>query len=907
MDNVNLKELLRYLVFIPILVLSVWNPAIAGGNQVVDSLLIALDQAKDGSDKVDLLLEISFEYQQINLELAVNYANKGLELAENIKYKKGIANASYKLGNALMLNRDFANAEKNLTHAQKAYQQLNDSLGLANCYLLTGGLVVKQGNFEKAIDLFNQSIAIAAKINAKDVIAKCYRNLGVVEAYQSNYDTSIEFFEKTMALEDELDDKVGVSTCLTNIGIIYNYKGNHIKSLEYQEKALAVSEQIGDKKAISVSLVNLGASYDDQGMYDKALDCYEKALALKTELEDKPGISICYNNMGEVHLDRGDYAKAIEYYEKSLKIDQELEDNPGMAICLMNIGHVHFLKSDFNKALDYYEKSLSIAEKADEKRILANVLNYIGELKLNQKKFSDALISLEKSLDYAKQIGEQSVEAQSVFLIGSVYLRQGDFKNASGHFNEALNLHLELGEQAKVGDDYVEIARADLLTNKMDSAILNSKKANSIGKEIGSKELVQNSAELLSKIYARLHNYTKAYQYMIEFKEVHDSIYTLESTKQINLVEHRFELERKQNEIELQKSQLEKQEILLSRQKLEQNTLIGILLASFTIIIVIVISYLRTQKDKILITRQRDQIEESMEELNQTNEELKVTVETVNKQKVQIEKKNKEITDSIKYAQYIQRAILPKKEDIDRLLKNCFVLYLPKDIVSGDFYWLTEVEDHTVVAAVDCTGHGVPGAFMSMLGLSYLNDIVNKEYITHTGVILRRLRKEVIKALQQKGELGEQRDGMDISICSIDYKEMKLQFSGAHNPLYIIRSLNKPVINEANSLIMDNWVLYEIKGDAMPIALYEKMERFQSFEIDIMEGDRIYMFSDGYADQFGGSEGKRLRSKPFKEILLTNCTLAMEQQKIILERSFDQWKQNHQQIDDVMVLGFEIN
>ncbi len=275
-------------------------------------------------------------------------------------------------------------------------------------------------------------------------------------------------------------------------------------------------------------------------------------------------------------------------------------------------------------------------------------------------------------------------------------------------------------------------------------------------------------------------------------------------------------------------------------------------------------------------------------------------------QKKVVENKNQEILDSILYAKRIQEAILPTDDIFKKSLPNSFVFFKPKDIVAGDFYWLTEIEGKVIVTAADCTGHGVPGAFMSMLGVSFLNDIVNKEYITHPGVILRRLRKEVINALQQKGTYGEQRDGMDIALCSIDFNTLELQFSGANNPLYIIRKKEYEAI--PNSIILENseYILYEIKGDKMPIGIHERMDKFQMHEIQLIKGDCIYLFSDGYPDQFGGEDGKKFKYKPFKSLLLNNVSKSMSEQTEILENTLKQWKGNFDQVDDVIIVGIKI-
>ena len=278
----------------------------------------------------------------------------------------------------------------------------------------------------------------------------------------------------------------------------------------------------------------------------------------------------------------------------------------------------------------------------------------------------------------------------------------------------------------------------------------------------------------------------------------------------------------------------------------------------------------------------------------------------ITEQKEKIETANAEITSSITYAKYIQSAILPGKEQLDSLLKDYFVLFKPRDIVSGDFYWATKIENIIVVAAIDCTGHGVPGALMSMLGAAFLNETVNKEYITQPAVILRRLRKEVIRFLQQRGESGEQKDGMDIALCSIDYEKMKLQFAGANNPLFLVRDSKGPKLSFENKLTNDEYILYEVKGDRMPVGIHNRMENFTLHEIDIQKGDILYLFSDGFADQFGGPENKKLHYVNFKKLLLKHCTGLMEEQKLNLSKALEDWQGNCDQIDDILVIGIRI-
>lgn len=273
-----------------------------------------------------------------------------------------------------------------------------------------------------------------------------------------------------------------------------------------------------------------------------------------------------------------------------------------------------------------------------------------------------------------------------------------------------------------------------------------------------------------------------------------------------------------------------------------------------------------------------------LEEANITLE--KKVIERTNK----IETQRKEITDSIQYASRIQNALLPPKEELDSLLPSYFILNKPRNIVSGDYYWLAQKDNQVVVGVADCTGHGVPGAFMSILGLAFLNEILGQTKILKANVILNQLRSHVKKSLRQTGKVDEARDGMEMALCVVDFNEKRLQYSGAFRPLYLIRKK----------------VLIELKGDSMPIGIYNEEElSFKNEELSFNEDDIIYMFSDGYVDQLGGPDRKTYKSKKFKELLIDIHQKPLQEQKQLLEKEYETWKLDIEQIDDIMVMGIK--
>ena len=278
-------------------------------------------------------------------------------------------------------------------------------------------------------------------------------------------------------------------------------------------------------------------------------------------------------------------------------------------------------------------------------------------------------------------------------------------------------------------------------------------------------------------------------------------------------------------------------------------------------------------------------------EIEHKNTELNHQKDIAEEQHRKISFQNKEITDSIQYAKRIQQATLPKVKISKTIIKDNFILFMPRDIVSGDFYWYHEFDDCVIVTAVDCTGHGVPGAFMSMIGITFLNEIVVEKGIHDAGKILDELRKRIIHALKQDKATGGTSDGMDMSLSVIEKNTKKMQFAGAFNPIICIRN---------NELI-------KIKGNRMPVGIHTKMKpNFETHSIQLESNDVVYLFSDGYADQFGGNEGRKFLSKNFRLLLQKTSALPMNEQKTQLENTLKEWQGELSQVDDILIIGFKI-
>ena len=298
-----------------------------------------------------------------------------------------------------------------------------------------------------------------------------------------------------------------------------------------------------------------------------------------------------------------------------------------------------------------------------------------------------------------------------------------------------------------------------------------------------------------------------------------------------------------------------------------------------------------TRKQKRIIEEQKHTVDEAYEELNQQNDEIATQRDEIESQRDRLYIQNKNVTDSIKYARFIQQALLTSHEILDNCKIQNFILFKPKDIISGDFYWFKQIKNYLYFAAADCTGHGVPGAFMSVLGISLLNEIVRKRDLNPPALVLNELRKKLKKSLKQDNFETTSHDGIDIALCLFDLETKMLQFSGAFNPLYLLR----------------NKELVEYHADHMPVGVHPKDNiDFTNQEIQLQSGDSLYVFSDGYISQFGGEKGKKFNIKQFKQLIIEINDQPLEIQKQLFEKRLTEWQQDFEQIDDVLLIGITI-
>ncbi|MES2592694.1 MAG: tetratricopeptide repeat protein [Bacteroidota bacterium] len=649
----------------------------------------------------------------------------------------------------------------------------------------------------------------------------------------------------------------GIISAYNTIGNIHWKKGDYTEALKNHFLALKISEETGNKKGIAAAYNNIGNIYYSQSNYPKAMKNYFDALKIKELIKDKPGIAASYNNLGSIYTIQNNFPEALKCFLTSLKIRKEINDKRGISSCYNNLGNIYTKQGDYTQALK----------------------NFYDVLKINE----EAGVKLEVGRIYVN--------------IANIYTLQGESSKALKYYIHSLRIMEEIGDKAGIANSYNELGSLYTKLNNLKDARNYRKKALKTGIEIGDKEQIKSSYNGLALLDSIQDNWKDAYYHHRMFIVYRDSIDNEETKKKI--IEATMTDKFEKQELET-KTKQDKKDAIEEIEKRKQKIILGAVAIGLVIVLVFAGFIVRSLR---ITKRQKDIIE------MQKNE--------VSKQKEIVLEKNKEITDSINYAQRIQRSLLASDKMLNANLINpskpalepqtlkyvnkrdYFIFFQPKDIVSGDFYWASLLTNgNFALVTADSTGHGVPGAIMSMLNISCLNEAVKGQQLTAPNEILNYTRSKIIEHLSNDGSEEGGKDGMDCSLISLKFPSAQeldegaiLTYSAANNPVWIVRK---------NEII-------ELRGDKMPVGKHDRDTiSFSQHTIQLQKDDVIYTITDGFPDQFGGPKGKKYMSKQLKELLVSLSDLPMDRQKERLSQEFNRWKGNLEQVDDVCVIGIKV-
>lgn len=599
------------------------------------------------------------------------------------------------------------------------------------------------------------------------------------------------------------------------------------------------------------------------GEYTKGMKVAVLAQKMAHSIAYEKGEAYALNNIGIIYDYQGLYAESLSNYFKALPLQKKIKDENGLSYTYNNIGLIYSNQGNYKEALKNYNKALELREKNGDKSGLSSTYNNIGILHMYAKDYDLALKSYFSSIKIDSALHDEMGVSASMSNIGLVYMDQNDFEKAQEYFSQSLAIREKLNDKRGIANSCNNFGTLFQKQKKYDEAKKYLLRGLEIGQSMGAKDLIRYSYQILYNIEEEQGNKAQAFKYYKNYVSYGDSITNETNTKKQTEAEMQFKFDQQQAEEKLKE---EKQNLIDQQQRQQQQYLLWTLL----FIIFLILLFLG------FINKQR-KIEKDQKLL-------------IHDQKILVEEKNREILDSITYAKRIQSAILPPDKLVKEFLTDSFILYKPKDIVAGDFYWIEPLKDKIIFAVADCTGHGVPGALISVVCHNALNRSVREFNLMDPAEILNKTREIILHEFQKSDDIVN--DGMDISICSLDLEHKTLLWSGANSPLWIIKSNTKELI--------------ELKPAKQPIGQFTNYIPFETTSLTLDKNDLIYLFTDGFADQFGGEFGKKMKAKRMRELLLSLSEETMVTQKSKIELAFDNWKSNFEQVDDVCMIGLRI-
>jgi serine phosphatase RsbU (regulator of sigma subunit)/TPR repeat protein len=634
-------------------------------------------------------------------------------------------------------------------------------------------------------------------------------------------------------------------------------KANNFKdaALDY-EKSISILKSLNDSTLLPMSHLYLGTIYKEKGNYLKAISNFKESAILYKKNENFTMVNFPLSDLAGIYIELKDTLNSLYYRKEILKYSTLNKDTFALAYGNRVLGEI-YSKSDFKKSIHYYKKSIQYSKAINQNGFTAMAQTGIAFTYSYKNDYENAFLWMDKVL-HTCIINNISLSNYN-YSYGLLLCNKGDYSKAIEYFQKSLSTMKTETNINKVIPIYNKLTDAYLNENNLTEAENYATKALLLSKKSKSIVHIKNSSELLYQVYKIQNNPKEALPIFELFIQMKDSLKSEELNKAS--IKTRIENEYTQKKI---KDELKiNEERKFNQLKFEKERTIRFFMYGGIVLLILFFGYTFY---RLRLSKKQNKI--------------------IEKQKGIVEEAHGEIKDSMEYAKRIQNAIFPASKIVKEYLKESFVLYKPKDIVAGDFYWMEQKGNKVLFAAADCTGHGVPGAMVSVLCNGALNRSVREFDLSDPADILEKAREIVIQEFEKSEE--DVKDGMDIALCSLE--GMKLKYAGAHNPLWILH----------------NGEVIETKAHKQPIGKFDKLTSYTTHTFNLETGDTIYIFSDGYIDQFGGEKGKKFKAKAFRTLLLSIQDKSMEEQKEIIDDTFETWRGDLEQIDDVCIIGVRV-
>ena len=631
------------------------------------------------------------------------------------------------------------------------------------------------------------------------------------------------------------------------------------KSIEYGFKSKDLFEKHNNCQGTSKAYLVIGTAYMNTSDHISAYENYKKSIIQSIKCNDIKTIARCYNNIGILYIKQGNTSDALKNYLEALKLRRSLGDSSEVGASYANIGNVYFYEKNYKETLINYLRAIRIFEQTGNKFGLANTNSNIGNLYIIMNQPKKALPYLEVAKTINTEINDIRGLSSCFNNLGLIYLNNKQYKLAKEHFEKALVYNQTANNQEGVGENTNNLALTEFYLNNIKAAENHVTENIQNLFRIRSLYNLSEAYHIYSKIDSSRANYLNALKYYKLHIQYRDSTVNKENSDKITQQQLAYNFNKKEEAI--RQEQLEKDITAKQELRLQKNITIVTLFAGALIFISLIIA-VRAYNGK------------------------KAANQAISVQKALVEEKQKEILDSIHYAKRIQTTLLAHSEFINKYIPNNFILFKPKDIVSGDFYWATKKGDYFYLAVCDSTGHGVPGAFMSLLNINFLNEAINEKNIIEPNKIFEYVRTSLENSISKDG----QKDGFDGILLRIDTNTGEQDYAAANNAPIIIR----------------NGQIEQLPSDRMPVGVGERKEQFKLYGVTKEPNASLYLYTDGFADQFGGPKGKKFKYNQLNELLLSINSSDLTQQQSKLSGVFDAWKGELEQVDDVLVVGIKV-
>ena len=863
----------------------------------------------------------TLRYEAKKYEEAVPYFKRSVAALSVTSERWTEANCRFIYGYVLYTQKKIEASREQLTQAAVLFEYYVDTKVKADTYNYLGDLEYYVAEkFEAAVEAYKKAAPVYTAVGKNEDAAFANLVIGEIYYYYLNDNNSAyEFYKKAYefysnstntkkiatvgkALGDicnslqlfdeatgyllnaaEANNKLELylkeGDCYIVLANIYYFAGNYPNALKYYRSSLATFEKANSIGGQAGSYVGLGNFYQSRKDYEKAFEMFTKSVDLYKSQEkiNYSGLSSAYVGLGNYYDNKGDFENSLKYYLLSIESEEkgDKEEND-RSVAYMNIANIYMARDDDENTEKYLKLAIEEADRTGNKHRQGSALKLRGFYYNRKKESQKALDDCSAALKIIEKLGLLPEEMECYRCLYNASYNLEKYQDAVGYYSSYISARDSINNEKRNTEINKRELQHEYQLKENQLKLEEERKQFALQEEIKRKQLFFEFEAKQARYRAAVEKKEIAFreemkrkQLALEYQEEQDSTKLVTAKKELGL-----------------KQSIQAEQLRNDEQRRLNNWLFGGLAIFGLLMLIILKGYADKRKANKIIIKQKEETEQQKEII-----ELKG---------LQLEEKNREIIDSINYARRLQEAILPPHKLVKQNLDNYFILYKPRDIVAGDFYWMEKVAatGEILFAVADCTGHGVPGAMVSVVCSGALNRAVKEFHLTDPGLILDKVRELVLETFEKSES--EVKDGMDIGLCLLDLNKLELKWAGANNPLWIVK---KSVIENP---LAETAEVMEIKANKQPIGATENPKPFTTTTLKLDKGDILYMSTDGYADQFGGNKGKKFKDSNMKKLLLDICTKPMEDQTALLDEAIETWKGGLEQVDDICVAGVKI-